>query len=261
MKVSGTKEWAAKNINIVSGCSNNCKYCYAREMAIRFKRKTSDSWKNEENLKSVDGMRIGHVDGKIMFPSSHDITPSNIDLSIATIRMALDKNNSLLIVSKPHIDCIKRICNEFHDFKKQILFRFSIGSANNETLRFWESDAPLYEERIESLKYAFNKGFETSISCEPMLDNQISVVIEEVLPYVTDSIWVGKMNKMLGRLKINGFTDKETRAKATQLLEWQQDSEILKIYNRYKDHPKIKWKESIKKVVGIDISDVKGLDI
>ena len=93
-----------------------------------------------------------------------------------------------------------------------------------------------------------------------MLDNQISVVIEEVLPYVTNSIWVGKMNYLLRRLKMNGFTDKETLAKATQLLEWQQDSEILKIYNRYKDHPKIKWKESIKKV-DIDISEVKGLDI
>lgn len=261
MGVSGTKEWAAKNINIVSGCSNNCKYCYAREMAIRFKRKTSDSWKNEENLKSVDGMRIRHVDGRIMFPSSHDITPANIDLSIATIGKALAKNNSLLIVSKPRLECIKRICDEFLGFKNQILFRFTIGSANKETLSFWEPDAPCFEERIESLKYAFNKGFETSISCEPMLDNQISVVIEEVLPYVTDSIWVGKMNKMLGRLKINGFTDKETRAKATQLLEWQQDSEIFKIYNRYKDHPKIKWKESIKKVVGIDISEVKGLDM
>jgi len=143
----------------------------------------------------------------------------------------------------------------------QILFRFTIGSANNETLRFWEPDAPLYERRIESLKYAFNEGFETSISCEPMLDNQISVVIEEVMPYVTNSIWVGKMNFLLRRLKVNGFSDKETLAKATQLLEWQRDSEILKLYNRFKDHPKIKWKESIKKVVDLDIPDIKGLDI
>lgn len=261
MKVFGTREWAAKNINIVSGCSNNCRYCYAREMAIRFKRKTSDSWRTEEKLKSVDGMRIGHVDGRIMFPSSHDITPSNLDLSIATIGKALDKNNNLLIVSKPRIDCITRICDEFQDFKKQILFRFTIGSASNETLGFWEPDAPSYEERIESLKHAFNKGFETSISCEPMLDNQISVVIEEVLPFVTDSIWVGKMNRLNGRLKQNGFKDKETLDKATQLLEWQQDSEIFKLYHRYQDHPKIKWKESIKKVVDLDIPDVKGLDI
>lgn len=261
MGVFGTQEWAAKNINIVSGCSNNCKYCYARAMAIRFKRETSDSWKNEKNLKSVDGMRIAHVDGKIMFPSSHDITPSNIDLSIATIGKVLDKDNNLLIVSKPHIDCIKRICNDFQDYKKQILFRFTIGSASNETLGFWESDAPLYEERIESLKYAYNKGFETSISCEPMLDNRISVVIEEVLPYVTDSIWVGKMNRLHGRLKQNGFSDDETLAKAKQLLKWQADSEIVKLYNRYKDHVKIKWKESIKKVVDLDIPDIKGLDI
>lgn len=261
MGVFGTQEWATENLNIVSGCSNNCKYCYAREMAVRFRRKTSDSWRTEERLKSVDGMSIGHVDGRIMFPSSHDITPANIDLSIATISKALDKGNSLLIVSKPRIDCITRICDEFQDFKKQILFRFTIGSASNETLGFWETDAPSYEERMESLKHAFNKGFETSISCEPMLDNRISVVIEEVLPYVTNTIWVGKMNKMIGRLKMNGFSDDETLAKANQLLAWQEDAEIVKLYNRYKDHPQIRWKESIKKVVDLDIPDVKGLDI
>ena len=43
MGVFGTYEWAVKNFNIVSGCSHNCKYCYSKEMAIRFKRKTPDS--------------------------------------------------------------------------------------------------------------------------------------------------------------------------------------------------------------------------
>ena len=38
----GTKEWADSNVNCYFGCSNNCKYCYAKKMAIRFQyNKTS----------------------------------------------------------------------------------------------------------------------------------------------------------------------------------------------------------------------------
>ena len=42
---SGTREWADHNVNCVIGCSNNCRYCYAKMMAKRFGRKTEDSWK------------------------------------------------------------------------------------------------------------------------------------------------------------------------------------------------------------------------
>jgi len=44
----GTKEWANYNINCVTGCSHDCRYCYAKSMAIRFGRKTPDNWKDEE---------------------------------------------------------------------------------------------------------------------------------------------------------------------------------------------------------------------
>jgi len=196
-----------------------------------------------------------------MFPSTHDITPENLTLSLKTIGKVLKNNNNILIVSKPHLVCISRICNEFQEYKKNILFRFSIGSSNNAVLKFWELDAPLFEERIECLKLAFEQGYKTSISCEPMLDNNISDVIDQVTPYVTDSIWIGKMNFLLRRLKMNGYDDNETIQKANELLKWQRDSEIIKLYTKYKNHPKIKWKESIKKVVDIKVSQQKGLDI
>ena len=52
---SGTKEWADNNINIVFGCENNCRYCYAKKMAIRFERKTEETWKvMEPNFKAIN---------------------------------------------------------------------------------------------------------------------------------------------------------------------------------------------------------------
>ena len=38
----GTYEWAAETKNIISGCIHDCKYCYAKSMAVRFNRKTPE---------------------------------------------------------------------------------------------------------------------------------------------------------------------------------------------------------------------------
>jgi DNA repair photolyase len=127
-------------------------------------------------------------------------------------------------------------------------------------LKFWEPNAPNYEERKLSLIHAFNNGFNTSISCEPMLDNHIEELVDELSPYVTDSIWLGKMNFLLRRLKMNGINDNSTLAKAHELIESQSDSNIIKLYHRLSSNRKIKWKESIKKVVNIEITTIKGLD-
>jgi len=74
-QVFGTTEWAVCNANFISGCSNDCKYCYAKEMAIRFKRKTPENWKVEEVNLTKYNKRFKKVEGQIMFPSSHDLTP------------------------------------------------------------------------------------------------------------------------------------------------------------------------------------------
>jgi len=51
---TGTKEWADTNVNICSGCKNNCRYCYAKKMAMRFGRKTESTWKIMElNSKAI----------------------------------------------------------------------------------------------------------------------------------------------------------------------------------------------------------------
>lgn len=41
----------------------------------------------------------------------------------------------------------------------------------------------------------------------------------------------------------------------------QTKDKIKSIYRRYRDDPMIKWKKEIKKVVGIPVPKVNGLDI
>lgn len=259
-QVFGTYEWAVENANFISGCAHNCKYCYSKEMAIRFKRKTSKNWEKEEINAAQLIKKVKKVDGLIMYPSSHDITPINLRYSITFLQKLLESGNRVLIVSKPHMIVIEEICDTFSKFKEHILFRFTIGSNNSNVLKFWEPNAPSYEERLNCLKYAHEKGFSTSISCEPMLDSNIEQLVLELDPYVTDSIWIGKVNFLLRRLKMNGITDIENITKANELISSQSDSKIKTLYNNLSSNQKIKWKESIKKIVQIEISTIKGLD-
>jgi len=261
-KVFGTNEWSTMTANFMSGCMHDCKYCYAKEQSIRFKRNTPDNWVNEKVNPNLFKKKFKKVEGRIMVPSTHDLTPYNIEYAIEFLREILSAGNNVLIVSKPHYSVIERICTEFIDYKDNILFRFSIGSNNSEILKFWELNAPDYKERRDCLIYAFNCGFGTSVSIEPILDmKDIDSLIFDLLDFVTDSIWLGKMNFLFRRLKINGITDPITRKKGGELIGSQSDEAITDLYNRFKDNGKVKWKDSIKNKVNIEVSTIKGLDI
>jgi len=103
-------------------------------------------------------------------------------------------------------------------YKENIPFRFPIGSCDTETLKFWEPNAPSFEERFSSLKLAYHKGFNTSVSSKPILDTNIFQLVETLLPFVTDAIWIGKPNQLLARLRMNGITDSESIIKAKELM-------------------------------------------
>jgi DNA repair photolyase len=164
-------------------------------------------------------------------------------------------------VTKPHLSVIQEFCHRFVDRKDQILFRFTIGSCNSDTLKFWEPGATSFEERLEALKFAYHAGFKTSISSEPALDTNTLELVDVVLPFITDAIWIGLPNRLKGILKLNGADDPETLHRAEELMNGQSHEWIWTIYETLKDNPKVKWKDSNKKIVGINRPTEKGLDI
>jgi DNA repair photolyase len=219
-------------------------------MSVRRGHSTKGNWNNARiRLNDVKKKISKWEESKVMFPSSHDITPNNINEAKIVLKKILEAGNDVLIVSKPHYKCIKKICDEFIQYKNRILFRFTIGSYNNKVLKFWEPGAPSLNERMKALKYAFNNGYETSVSCEPMMDNKVDKVIDAVKSCVTETIWLGKVNQMWNRLNRNTDMNKNIVKKAEQLEKWQSDPNILALYNKYKNDPMIMWKDSIQKVV------------
>jgi len=194
-----------------------------------------------------------------MFPSSHDITPNNLASCFTVLKNLLEAGNRVLVVSKPHLECIETICDNLPQRIDQILFRFSIGACDDRIMSFWEPNAPCYDERKACLIHSFKAGFKTSVSVEPMLDSaNIGTLIGELLPYVTDSIWIGKMNHM-GRL--GKGSDIVLRCAIEKIKRSQTDEILREIYDRHNMIPKIKWKKEINKVVGIPLAPAAGMDV
>lgn len=257
-KVMGFKEWAKHSVNCCSGCWNDCRYCYAKGMAVRFGRMTPEEWPAQIIREKDVLKKQKRYDGRVMFPSSHDITPGNLDACVTVIGNLLAAENEILVVSKPRMECIAPICETFQKFQDKILFRFTIGAMDNAILKFWEPNAPVYEERRACLRLAHDVGYATSVSIEPMLDPEsVIALVTDVAPFVSDAIWIGKMNHIQKNLR---HADAESST-ALKLVEARQsDEEILNIFDQLKDNPLIKWKESIKKIVGIEIPKEPGLD-
>jgi DNA repair photolyase len=171
-KITGTKEWAVANVNCLIGCSNGCRYCYGKSMARRFGRVSPDAEWIKPRLRVEEVGRKRYLkSGTIMFPTTHDITPEFLEPCITVLKKLLEAGNRVLVVSKPHLACIERICKEFSQYKDRILFRFTIGAFDNDLLAFWEPGAPTFDERLACLKLAYDCGFQTNVSVEPMLDS------------------------------------------------------------------------------------------
>jgi hypothetical protein len=92
-----------------------------------------------------------------------------------------------------------------------------------------------------------------------MLDNNMAAVIKKVSKYVTETIWLGKANNLLGktgqgRLERNGVATPGVVQKANELNDWQNDDNMITLYNKYKTDPKIRFKESIKRIISKQIT-------
>jgi DNA repair photolyase len=248
-KKTGTREWAEHNRNIQLGCENDCRYCYAREMAVRFKRCTVETWKNVKLIQSKFTERPKKLVGRIMFPTTHDITQQNMRYCAVYLRDWLKEDNEILIVSKPDPVCIKFLCEHLYQYRSQITFRFTIGSLSDKTLKYWEPNAPGITARLVALEIAYKAGYQTSVSCEPYLDDTIVDLVTAVLPWVTDTVWIGKMNQM--KKRVGEPISLEDRVKQEQVKAIQSGDHVRYLYQAFKDNPKVKWKDSIKEVLGL----------
>lgn len=247
----GTAEWADKNHNIITGCIHNCRYCYSRKKAVETGRITqSDDWQREQLDQFKYQSTAIRSHGVVMYPSQHDLSPDFKLQHLETISKLLAAGNSVLLVTKAHLEMVQAICEHFDNQKDRLLFRITIGSLDRQICSFWEPGAPQPDERVEALKYAYTQGYMTSVSAEPMLEGPENMIrlYRTLEPYITNDIWFGKMNSVRSRID----TSIPAVAAGVKIIEkLQSDANIDRLYESLKAEPKVRWKESIQKVVNI----------
>ena len=257
--ITGVGEWANSKVNISQGCANDCRYCYAREIAVRYRRKTTENWHVELINERKAGAGYGYRKGVVMFPTTHDITPGTVHECCRVLRRLADAGNRILIVSKPRPGCMGRVFDTLRGHRERVEFRFTIGALDDSILGYWEPNAPKYFERRRCLMIAKAQGFKTSVSIEPMLDApHIDDLISELEIDVTGTIWVGKMNQ-IGR-RVDTPNTVFHRHMVNNIVCGQVDSEIKAIYERHHRNPKLRWKDSIKRVVKLPLATKAGED-
>lgn len=258
--IRGTREWAVAEINCCLGCSHGCRYCYARyDLVVRRGMVTPEQWSSCRVIEKEVVKKQPLYPGQVMFPTAHDIVPENLEDCLVVLRNLLDAGNRVLVVTKPHLDCVRRICSDFSGAKDRILFRFTITARDLEVLQFWEPHAPDYLERKCCLEYAFNNGFDTSVSVEPMLDTaDVAAMVRELLPCVSHSIWLGKMNKITERVACDS---EEMRLETERIERGQSNERLFQLFEELGGLKQVRWKESVKEVLGLQQATEPGLDL
>ncbi len=244
---TGTREWSNASYNIGRGCCHNCLYCYARQMAQDY------GWIGGPQRWATEAMKekkapIPRKKGVVMYPTMHDISPYYLDASIAAIKALIAAENKVLVVTKPHYDCVVKLCEGLAEHKHRILFRFTIGTLDTALAKLWEPGAPSPAERLGCLVWAHAQGFATSVSMEPMLAGKDDAIAtyRSIDPWVTEKIWFGKMNQVDERV---AKTTPAIAAACRLIQDQQSDEEILELVAALADQPKIQWKDSIKEVI------------
>lgn len=248
---TGTKEWAEANCNFQKGCRNDCVYCYAKAMAIRFGTATAESWK-EPVISIPERLPKGKM---VMLPSSHDIDNRNIDEAIEILGRLLERDNKVLIVTKPRFSTISSLirflkspaCRKCNGM---VTFRLTVGTSDDRLLQRFEPGATTFHERFMALRELYIAKIPAGVSAEPLLGGleTFDDLYLRVRKFMTGQIWVGKMNSPRQRIRMNteGTFDEK-------LIDWvvrkQSDEEMLRLYDRYKDDPKVAFKDSIRNIV------------
>ncbi len=249
-RLSGTYEWAEKTINIQRGCEHDCRYCYARYNVVsRFGRCTREEWATPKIFAARVDANYHRLKGRIMFPSTHDITPLNINECLIVIKKLLEAGNDLLLVSKPTLDCVQLMCEVLKRWRHKVTFRFTIGSTQSDILRWWEPGASGFTERLKSLSCAYMSGYATSVSCEPYLDPWPHYVYEACRSYISDSFWVGKLRHWQSRVDLTGASEKDIEQYVEPLQAAQSDVFVHELVRLLDGRRYVRWKDSIRDVI------------
>lgn len=246
---TGWHEWADQTKSLYRGCTNGCRYCWARANDLRFGRvATAEEWSKPVLIEREAQRRWGRCQGVIGFPGTHDITPENVEACEKYLIGMLGAGNRVLIDTKPHIVVVARLCQSLRRWRSQVEWRMTMTGHDDRLRSYWEPNAPSILMRRTALWHALQVDYRVSVNMEPMIDGMADVESDarSAVEYGAETVWIGLMNRVRQRVRIETVNDEREVERIETL---QKDSEVMNLVANLGDVPQVRWKDSISAVI------------
>lgn len=190
------KEYSELAVNLYSGCSHACRYCYCPAIV----RKKIDEWsafpKPRTNI-----LRLLENDAKKLKGDSREILLSFMSDPYHSDEAAALTREALLILEKYELRVqvlTKGGLRSVRDFDILARNHWKYGAtiifSNDELRKEWEPNAAPIDERIEAVREANRRDIFTWVSIEPVIDPSQALIVMYLLKGSVDLWKVGKLN-------------------------------------------------------------------
>lgn len=193
-------EYCELAVDIYTGCPHKCAYCYASASAKAKGHDFQDVRPRDNVIEETRAYLQAHAEnmtGKTVFLGfSSDPYPTGYDASATTDMIRLLKEFGCHIMYCTKSGLTEGVRNDISLLDEQDSVGITI-SCGPEVASKYEPGAPLPEERLKILEAAHNRGCETWISLEPVLeaDYILELLESDHMSYVS-KVKLGKLNHM-----------------------------------------------------------------
>ena len=186
------KEYGELALNIYTGCTHGCTYCYAPSVLRRDKADFTANVQPRANILEETKKRLSKGDVKdkeIFLCFTCDPFPMGIDNTptFEIIRLIKESGNHVAILTKGYPD--QKL---FDMLDSNDRYGVTISCGNNRGYIEEPKASPVLT-RLSKLVEAKNSGINTFVSCEPVIDTDFIYFLIEDANYI-DEFRIGKMN-------------------------------------------------------------------
>ncbi len=188
------REFSLLAINHYRGCSHGCTYCWVPEVTHNPDFYTKQSAKKDVLLHlRKDALRIAGTDERVLLCFSCDpyqLLNDELNLTREVLKILRANNIPFQVLTKGGM----RAVPDFDLYGPYDAFATTLTFLDEDMSREMEPGAALPENRIRAIELARQKGIETWVSLEPVIDAKQSLEIIKRTHEFVDLYKIGKLN-------------------------------------------------------------------
>lgn len=195
------REYSSLALNLYSGCTHGCRYCYVPRIFTRFRpgydhaacRPQVDFDELERSAKALAG-----TNDQILLSFTGDpysgVSP---ETTRRALEILLKYNHKVAILTKGGTRCLEDM-DLFLRFGDRIKVGATLTFDNSSDSLSWEPGAAHPCDRIAALDHLAEAGIKTWVSFEPVVSPEQSLHLLEIVSDFVDHVKIGKLNNYNG---------------------------------------------------------------